>query len=150
MDRNDKMGRQKRVITLIGIFSFLLQACTGEGPAANDVVGIWKSLDGAVLNFSKDGSFDGENLPAQYFTFSTSKSNAEGRKIKGHGKWELQNEAGSAEIKLHFQIIDNNNITGLYSVLIAGEHGILDNKPPWYLFVWEEEEGGERYKFKKQ
>jgi hypothetical protein len=29
-------------------------------------------------------------------------------------------------------------------------YGILDNNPSWYLFVWKEEEGGERYKFSKQ
>lgn len=133
------------------MLSILLQACGGKEPTQNDVIGTWKSSDGATFIFNNDGTFIGESLPAEYFTFYTSKSEVEGKKINGTGKWKLEKGKGAfQEVSLDFRKIDNKDLHGLYQILIAGENGVLDNKPPWYLFEWKGEEGGERYKFLKQ
>jgi hypothetical protein len=46
--------------------------------------------------------------------------------------------------------MNDKEVHGFYSVLISGEKGVAENKPPWYLFVWKDEEGGDRYKFIKK
>ena len=66
------------------------------------------------------------------------------------GKWELKKGQAFKEVGLNFREMDNKEVYGLYSVMISGENGILENEPPWYLFVWKGEEGGERYKFIKE
>ena len=138
------------MINLIAIFSVLLQACGGKGPTPKDILGTWINQDGAMLQINSDSSFIGKSLPAQYFTFFTSKSEVEGKRVDGMGKWKLEEGQGFAEIKLHFTTMNNEKMNGFYSVLVSGEKGTLDNKPPWYLFLWKDEEGGERYKFVKQ
>src|SRR5205823_13889667 len=116
----------------------------------NDIIGTWVSSDGATLELNKDSSFIGKSLPAEYFTFFTNKKDIQGKRVSGIGMWKIENGQGFKEVKLNFKRMDNKDIYGFYSVLISGENGVLDNKPPWYLFVWKEEEGGERYKFTKQ
>ncbi|MFI5193207.1 MAG: hypothetical protein ACHQD7_04100 [Chitinophagales bacterium] len=88
------------------MLSFLLQACGGNQPTQNDVVGTWKSPDGAILIFDQDETFSGKSLPAEYFTFYTSKSEIDGKKVNGTGKWKLKKGQGFEEISLDFQKMD--------------------------------------------
>jgi hypothetical protein len=143
------MKRRQLMMNLIAIFSVLIQACGSKGPTPNDILGTWITQDGAILQINSDSSFIGKSLPAQYFTFFTSKSEVEGKRVDGKGKWKLEEGQGFTEIKLHFTNMNNTEMNGFYSVLVAGEKGALENKPPWYLFLWKDEEGGERYKFVK-
>lgn len=138
------------MINLIAIFSVLLQACGGNGPTPNDILGTWITRDGAILQMNSDSTFVGKLLLAQYFTFFTSKTEVEGKRVYGKGRWKLEEGQGFAEIKLHFTNMNNEEMNGFYSVLVSGEKGALDNKPPWYLFLWKDEEGGDRYKFVKK
>lgn len=132
------------------MLSLLLQACGGQNPTQMDIIGKWESSDGASFSFTKDGEFSGTFLPGQYFTFFTSEKEVQGKRIEGKGHWKLTKGQQFTEIRLSFDTINQQPILGLYTLLMAGKNGILDNKPPWYLFVWEEEEGGERYKFTKR
>lgn len=143
----------KQVIITVGVsLSIFFQACTSQvkEPTQNDILGTWISSDSGILRLNKDSSFIGTSLPAEYFTFFTSIKDVEGKKINGSGKWKIENGQGFKEVKLNFTKMDDKDIYGIYSVLISGETGVIENKPPWYLFVWKEEEGGERYKFLKQ
>ena len=140
--------------TLIGfgaMLSMFFQACNSQmnEPTQSDILGNWVSSDGAMLEFNKDSSFIGKSLPDEYFTFAL-KKDAEGKRVSGSGKWELEKGQGFKEVKLTFIKMKDEDIYGFYSILVSGENGILDNKPPWYLFEWKEEEGGERYEFIKQ
>lgn len=141
--------------TLIGLgamLSMFFQACNTQmkEPTQSDILGNWVSSDGAMLELNKDSSFIGKSLPAEYFTFFTSKKDVEGKRVSGSGKWKMEKGQGFKEVKLTFTKMDDKDIYGSYSVLVSGETGALENKPPWYLFVWKGEEGGERYTFIKQ
>jgi len=139
---------------VVAMLSILFQACNNDNEVKDtmqiDIVGSWKSSDGAMLIINKDSTFTGKSLPAEFFSFFTSKQEVQGKKVEGSGKWKIEKGQGFKKVKLDFRKMNNENIYGNYSVLIAGKNGILENKPPWYLFVWKEEEGGERYEFLKQ
>lgn len=140
------------VIVISAVFSIFFQACNSQMKDSDkiEIVGIWKSSDVAILTLNKDSTFVGKSLPAEFFTFFTSRQEVEGKKVNGSGKWRIEDGQGLKEVKLDFREMNNEKIYGNYSVLIAGKTGVLENQPPWYLFVWKEEEGGERYEFLKQ
>lgn len=144
----------KQLIVATAVLSILFQACNSNSKvkesAQIDVVGAWKNSDGAIIELNKDSTFIGKSLPAEFFTFFTSKQEVQGKKIDGSGRWRIEDGQGFKEVKLDFRKMNNENIYGNYSVFIAGKTGVLENKSPWYLFVWKEEEGGERYEFLKQ
>lgn len=133
--------------SLILFFAFLLilfHACSNNETVQTDISGTWANPDGAMFIFSKDSSFVGKQLPAEYFTFFTIKAEVEGKRINGSGVWKIADGQGYKEVKLTFRKRDGQDIYASYSAYIA------DEKPSPNLFVWKEEEGGERYKFTKQ
>jgi len=136
-----------KIIKLIAMLSILLQACGGKEPTQNDVVGKWKSANGAEFVFNEDGTFTAKQIPTE-FGYMPSDS-LQNMKFDGSGKWKFKKENAYWEAYVDFDTV-NVNKTCTFPLLIAGENGVLDNKPPWYLFVWKGEEGGERYKFSKQ
>ena len=140
----------KYILVYIVAVITISQGCTGKGPRRNDVLGTWVSNDGASFVFKEDGTFTGNSLPATYYTFHTSKEKVDGKKVNGSGIWEVENDQNVKEVKLHFTKMDDVDINGFYSINMAGSNGISGNKPPWYLFEWKDEEGGERYKFVKK
>jgi hypothetical protein len=138
----------RTIIKLFTILSFLLQACSSKKPIQDDIVGRWKTSDGAGFQFNKDGSFTAKSFPAEaVFHLDSQFTNV---KFDGSGKWMLGKGDGQWEVYLDFQQVSNNKCKSSFPLLIAGKKGVLDNKPPWYLFVWKEEEGGDRYEFAKQ
>lgn len=142
--------RQTLFISLSAILPILFQSCSNKNPTTADVIGTWANADGATLELHKDGTFTGKSLPAVYFTFFTSKKDVEGKKVNGSGNWRIENGQGFEEVKLDFKKMNDTAVYGFYSVMISGAGGSLENKPPWYLFVWKEEEGGQRYTFDKK
>jgi hypothetical protein len=86
-------------------------------------------------------------IPAEFgFMPSYSLKNV---KFSGSGKWLLKKGNTSWEIYLDFDKVNVNKNGCSFPLLIAGENGVLDSKPPRYLFVWKDEEGGARIKFSK-
>lgn len=136
------------MMNLIAIFSLLMQACGGKELSQNDIIGKWESVEKSELVFNQDGTFTGKSIPVK-FGFMPSDS-LTSDKFSGSGKWLLKEASPNWEVELDFDKVTVNKNGCSFPILIAGENGILDNKPPWYLFLWKEEEGGERYKFVKK
>lgn len=128
---------------------FFFQGCLGSIPSRDEMVGSWMSSDSAKLIIFQDGTFTSRSLPAEYFSFYVKKQEVIGKKIDGKGKWKLENDQGSWEVKLEFEEINKTRELGFYFVLVARNNSIIEQKPSWYLFLWKQEEGGDRYKFKK-
>jgi len=130
------------------VVSIFLQGCMGKEPAKNDIVGTWISFEKAELILHKDGILTGNNIPVRFgfIPHDTLKN----KRFSGSGKWTMRKGSNYREVLLEFSEVNLNNNGCSFPVFIAGENGLLDNKPPWYLFVWAEEEGEDRYKFIKE
>ncbi len=128
------------------LLSIFFQGCSGQEPTKEDVVGIWSNPDGSYIELKSDGNFIATNLSTKYFTLDEYK----GEKFNGIGNWTLKKGKSFWEIYLGFNEISDKHYSYGHTILISGENGILENKPPWYLFLWKEEEGGDRYEFHKK
>src|SRR5690349_19574210 len=120
----------KQILTSATAFILILfQACRNKEVVQLDITGAWANPDGAVLELNKDSSFVAKALPAEYFTFYTSKKAVEGIRINGSGVWKIEDGNGYKEVKLTFKKRDGQDLYGLYSVYMAGENGVYQNKP---------------------
>ena len=134
------------LVTLASIFSL---ACSNKQPTENEILGTWRSPENAELIFKGDGTFAGNLIPAEFGFFPA--DSFRNVKFSGSGKWTMRKGSTHWEVYLDFDKVNVNKNGCAFPLLIAGENGILENKPPWYLFVWKgEEEGGEKYKFLKK
>jgi hypothetical protein len=141
----------KRIVKFMGlILATMLQGCSGQDPTKEEMIGTWVSSDGATLRINDDGTFSGKALPAQYFSFFVNKEDVQGKTVSGEGKWRIEKKPNFWRVKLDFEEMNGIKKGADYFILISGTNGILENKPPWYLFEWVDEEGGPRYKFEKQ
>ncbi len=137
-----------KMLTSVYFFlSIFFQSCNGEEPSIKEIAGVWNNADGAQIHLKEDGTFIGKNLPSQLFFAATNEYND--KQFKGTGNWIIRKEQSFWEVQLNFKETSNQHYRYGHSVLISGEKGILENHPPWYLFLWKEEQGGERYEFKK-
>lgn len=136
-----------RIIKLIVILSFLLQACESRKFTNIDIVGIWKNTDGSELIFNEDETFTAKSFPAEHVLLPT--QDYLNVRFDGSGKWELKKDKSFWIVNLDFKRVSNSKCFSSFAMIIGGEKGILDNQPPWYLFVHKGEEGGERYKYFK-
>lgn len=133
-------------IALVAL-SFFFHSCNSAVPTEKDIIGEWISGDGAKLRFKANGTFEGEMLPGEHFFGQTQEY--KGKKVHGSGKWLLKKGQGWWEISMNFNKILNQEDEFDTQILISGSSGLLSQNPPWYLFEWKDEEGGERYMFKK-
>lgn len=126
----------------------MLQGCSGVDPKREDVLGEWRSFEGAVLELKSDGSFTGRELPGRIFWNIQMNE----KKFEGRGTWEIKRGQSLWEVQLNFSKTSLDGMEDGFGtqILISGTNGILENKPPWYLFQWIEEEGGQRYKFERK
>jgi hypothetical protein len=147
LDRNNTM-ESRTIINLVAIFSLLFQACGGKDPALSDIIGRWQSSDGAMFVFNKDGTFREKSFLAEFVLLP--KNEYKNVRFDGTGTWLFRKGSSNWEVYIDFKEVSNKKCSSAFPLLIAKENGILENKPPWYLFVWKEEEGGERYKFIKK
>lgn len=139
------------LLSLSTALSIFFQSCNSQmkEPNQGDILGTWKSSENAELIFKEDKTFTGQLIPAELGFFPA--DSFRNVKFSGSGKWELRKGTTHWEVNLDFIQVTNVNKNGCsFPLLIAGENGIIENKPPWYLFAWKGEEGGERYSFKKQ
>lgn len=128
------------------IFSILSESCNTPKLTQDDIIGSWKSSEGALLVLNQDGTFTGKFIPAEFGFFPP--DSFRNIKFNGSGKWALKKGASNWEVNMNFDKVTGIDKNGCsFPLLVAGENGLLDNKPPWYLFVWYDEEGGARYKF---
>ncbi|GAB2972627.1 hypothetical protein GCM10027049_03100 [Mucilaginibacter puniceus] len=141
------MKKIKLAKIVILLLSGFLQACSRTAPTESDIIGKWISEDGATLKLKKDRTFEGSLLPGEYF-FGQGKDYVN-KKTNGSGNWILQKGQGWWELSLRFKEISGKKDEFDTQILISGSKGILSQNPPWCLFEWKGEEGGERYNFKK-
>lgn len=125
---------------------FLFQGCTGKIPIKEELIGNWINSDSAIINLKKDGTFTAKKLPVEFFILEDYK----GKQFDGNGEWTLKKGKTYWEVYLEFNKILNKEYSYGHTMLISGEKGILENKPPWYLFTWKDEPGGERFVFKRK
>jgi hypothetical protein len=122
-------------------------SCDSIKPAPKDIIGKWHSADSALLEFRGDGSFVVKSFPAEYTLLP--KKDFVNLRFDGSGKWSLRKESEYWEVYLDFKEVSDKKFNSEFPLLISGEKGVLANQPPWLLYVWKEEEGGERYEFYK-
>jgi len=139
----------KKMINIISITVMVLfSGCKSENPTVESIVGGWVAENGAVIELFKDGTFSTENLTGdKIFPYE---NEYKGKAFTEKGTWKIGDDKGLWVVYLYFK--KSVNLPKGYStqILISGSKGIMENQPPWYLFLWEGEEGGSRYKFSKK
>ena len=124
-----------------------LAGCKFSEPKPEDLHGYWLGNDGEVFELNSDGLFVSQNLKGEYFFFNSIEFT--GKKLSGQGFWKLVDSDGIWKVKLEYEKsaeLPKGYATSIY----VGGNGVLGNTPPWNLFVWENEEGGDRIILKKQ
>ncbi len=125
-----------------------LSGCKSENPTTDSIVGVWYAEDGAIIAFAKDGTFFIENLLGNKFLpFSDDYIE---KRFNETGKWKLIKEQGNWMVFLYLKKSNKLPLGCVTQIFISGSKGILENQPPWYLYLWEGEEGDARYKFSKK
>lgn len=133
---------------IIALFMPLLIGCFSDSPPTkSELVGKWKGSDCTYLILEENGTFTAKGLSKETATsFSISSANSV---FSGSGNWKIQMGQGFWEVRLDFKEINRDfHNNGFYTLLVSGNNK-LENKSPWYLFVWADEEGGPRNKLIK-
>lgn len=130
------------------IIAVFFQACSGKDPQRNEIVGTWTNPEGAVVVLVDNGEFTAKSFPAEYVLLP--KDSFRNQKFDGSGKWTLRKRQAQWEVYLDFNRFSDQKYACSFPLLVAGKKGVLENEPPWYLFLWKGEEGGERYTFEKK
>ena len=149
MDRNNKIKMRGLIISIGAIVSIFFQGCNNNKiPYPSDFIGVWKSVDKTEFTFRKDGTFNLTFFPVDLVLLP--KSNYANQRFNGSGTWVLRKGKVNWEIYLDFTQVSDKKYSSAFPLLIGGGSGILENNPPWYIFLWKEEEGGERIKYFKK
>jgi hypothetical protein len=117
----------------------LLGAC-GKSPAPQDVVGTWGNPDGATLTLDEKGQFSAHALPAAIFL----QRGQPGPPLDAQGVWSLKKGEPYWEVKLRFGVVLGRQLGREITVLVSGSGAST------YLYQWQEEEGGNRYKLDRK
>lgn len=138
----------KKIIILSFLIMNLFASCKSENPTADCIVGKWIARDGAIFQFNEKGFFSTKDLPKDKFLpFSEDFTES---LFSETGKWELKRDQDRWVVHLYFDSSESLPGGCVTQIYIAGSKGIMENQPPWYLFFWENEEGGSRYTFIKK
>ena len=134
-------------ILFIFSLALILFGCDNRKPTKYQIVGTWLSDDGGKLILKEVGIFLLESLPTGLFL---REAEDKGKTFAGSGKWELNNDQSNWQLSLFFKQTSVEVYNFEMQLLISGEKGILENKPPWLLYLWKDQEGGDRYELRKQ
>ena len=139
------MNKILNLVIALGLL--VVQSCSVADPKQEDVLGTWKTDDGAMFTFNSDGTFSSENLSGEKMF---ERKEYYGKTYNESGTWELKNQSGKWRVHLNFYKVGDSK-GGVGSQLnIAGEKGIASNKPPWYLFKYVgDPDDGMMYEFRK-
>lgn len=137
-------------IFCIVFFSFVI-SCNYKGEAvdATSIVGKWKGDSStAQFDFLPDGRCVVNSVPADLVFFPPNEFRK--KLFSGQGEWSFKKGSQFAQVFIRLNSISGIDKNGVsFTLYVAGRKGLLDNKPPWYLFMWEEEEGGNRIEFSR-
>ncbi len=153
----------KKILNIVIIILLLIElnACNMNFKR-EDFIGIWKSGDGSVIEFKKDGSYIAKQI--NYGNFY-SKEKFKRKIFDITGNWEINNNSKQGNILNltsnatfdDYGINDTYTINGVVrshkiglSFKISGE-GFFESSPPYYLFVWiGDPDDANKYKFVKE
>ncbi|PUZ19489.1 hypothetical protein GA0116948_1285 [Chitinophaga costaii] len=133
------------------VYAFLLLGCSAPTPTRQEIVGKWAGNGGASVTIMEDGTFTGKHFPfKKFFPPSFIKPQDAARtEFDCGGTWVIKYENPYWKVILDFKTSSVPGYLCNTSLLIGGENGVLENRPPWYLYYWLEEEGGARFRFLK-
>jgi hypothetical protein len=124
----------------------LFQSCINDIPKKEQIVGLWvNEIDSSKIIFKSNGTFEDIEIFTNHFFLIDSMNS----KCDGVGTWSLVDGQTGYEIDMFFQSTSCNH-NGYKKPISIEREGVLNNGKILYLYEWVEEEGGERYKFKKQ
>lgn len=126
---------------ILTIFSTVFSGCERD-VVASELIGRWQHLgasdeDKATIELLSTGEFTASKLPARLIFGST-----DGRRsVSGKGQWNRAKEGGFGAIELNFSDLPDRPGGFRMNVLIDRTRREIT------LFLWEDEEGGKRFKF---
>lgn len=135
----------KKIRYLIITLQVLLLACNESPPKESEIVGDWLGADNAKFSVARDGSFFAENLPADIFFIEPK---LRGSKFEGTGSWIIRKGQSQWEMYLHFNKV-SLDFKG-YEIPLLLDKEQISGDAQWYIFLWKEEEGGERFELHKK
>ena len=124
---------------------WLLVGCSHQA-VPRDVVGTWAHPSGSRLEIKEDGSFVAQQLPGGNVFWNSD----EIKGFSGYGEWTLGtgDKAGSLLLAFHNDLPGTKPIPGMRAGFDT--QLLVDNDAAgWYLFGWVDEEGGQRFIFRK-
>ena len=122
--------KMNAIVPLTGlILAVIFQGCNNVTPKERDVVGIWKSSEGAVFEFRKNGQFTSHYLPGEIIFFPSDEFN--GKRFSETGKWKIKEWQGQWVVELSFNKSPTLNKGFDTRLLISG------NREFYNLFVWQ-------------
>lgn len=124
---------------VLAVFACLV-GCSEERVQVADLVGTWKSSDGAEVTLKADGTWEGHSLPMKVLFRAFDDLPP---RMAGNGGWRLD-KGVYWTVTLAF---DEPEVMTTRSP--AGVH-VDPGGSSTYLFAWVGEEGGARYHFKRQ
>jgi len=145
------MEKMKQIIFLYIIaFPVLFSSCASKVPTGKDLIGIWKSKDGARFELKSDFSFIATNIPIVYYLLNGEKKYGVNF-FSGIGKWKIQNGQTHWEIDITFTTSSVGESRFGNQLLISGG-GLLERSKPYKnIFIQVgDPDSNERYEFKKQ
>jgi hypothetical protein len=140
----------EKIMQILGIaFMCVFQGCSGSGVTHEEIIGVWIAEDGGEFLFNGDGTFAARNLPGRkVFKIEKYKEKI----FSESGTWKIVNTSGKQWTEIALEFDNSDSLEGGFSGLklnISGT-GIFENKPPWNLFLWIDEAGGDRYTFRRK
>lgn len=139
----------KNIIVLC--FVLILFSCNNYLPSNDKIVGVWKSNNGAIVEFKEDKSVKVINYPFDFI-------NGENKEIiNGKGTWKIYKDDSLnfwvVEISLNSdKMISNLQSNGVVLDLLIAQNGFLGNgKDIMSLFFWiGDPDSDNRYEFKRK
>ncbi|MBF0575502.1 hypothetical protein [Dysgonomonas sp. GY617] len=145
------MGRGYYNLVIKAIFSLFVVCafyqCTPTPPQFEEMVGVWKAKDGAVIELNADSTFVIKNFDSYFF--HELRDDTIRYKVNAVGKWSIwvNGSLGNLLLSIGFDgavkssdslFIANENkwIISPYSgdnFYIKGEGGFLTDKAPWFI-----------------
>ncbi|MBF0575498.1 hypothetical protein [Dysgonomonas sp. GY617] len=160
------MGRGYYNLVIKAIFSLFIVCafyrCTPTPPQFEEMVGVWKAKDGAVIELNADSTFVIKNFDSYFFHELS--DNTVGYKVNAEGKWSIwtRDVLGNLILSVGISyavkssdslfISDQNRwIIRNYSesFYIKGDGGFLTDKAPWFIRVIDNFDNYNTYDFRR-
>jgi len=137
------------ILTLFICISVI--GCKGRKPTMQELTGKWVHDDSTMIQLNANGTFIARSLPTEQLLSVFAKDTCL-KIFDGQGTWQIKESRSSWDqlpwsLLLSFVKSTNSNNKFEARIIISGSN-FIENKPPWKsIFIWNEEEGGERYEF---